>query len=405
MTYFASMSPSSFRQAIARPSSAPYLDSFAEPQQAAYAMPYAFARSGPSSAPLASARATLPLRAVHVGPCFARGGSEQHLIDLARFLDPSRVRIDKCIVTNPEFVDPEVVRDMPAPVEVGGADAVRRAAKEYDVLLFWGPPLDDWLEGHRPKLCVFIAHGAGNWTRDILQGSSRVVDHVIAVSNGVREQVCNGFPVTVIPNGVDAARLAQSRSRRDSRALLGFAEEDFVLGYVGRFSPEKRVHLLVRAVASLPPRFKALMVGWGPVRGELIELANELIPGRFAVRRADRYLGDFYQALDAFCLFSEHEGFALVVLEAMTCGRPVIATAVGAVPEAIVDRVSGIVVRPDVNSICEAARLLCDHPDWARGLAAEGRAMAEQHGSARRMARQYEDLLIRLWSERQRIPG
>jgi glycosyltransferase involved in cell wall biosynthesis len=268
------------------------------------------------------------------------------------------------------------------------------------VLLFWGAPLNAWLAHQRPRLCVFIAHGTGDWTRDFLDGSSRVVDHVIAVSRAVQQDVCNGFPTTVISNGVDAARLAQSQSRRDVRASLGFSEGDFVLGYVGRFSPEKRADLAIKAAAVLPGHFKVLMVGWGPLRNKLVELANDLIPGRFAFRRADRYLGDFYQAMDALCLFSEHEGFALVILEAMTCGRPVIATAVGAVSETIVDRVSGIVVRPEVNAICEAVRLLDDHPAWARGLAAEGRAYAEQHGTARRMAREYEDLLTRLWAEK-----
>ncbi len=129
-------------------------------------------------------------------------------------------------------------------------------------------------------------------------------------------------------------------------------------------------------------------------------LANQLIPGRFAFRRADRYLGDFYQALDALCLLSHEEGFALVVLEAMMCGRPVIATAVGSIPETVIDRVSGLIVSSEVRSVCQAARMLQEHPDWARGIAAEGRAYAQQYGHARRMARAYEQLVARLWEEK-----
>ncbi|MCH5375254.1 MAG: glycosyltransferase family 4 protein, partial [Planctomycetes bacterium] len=205
----------------------------------------------------------------------------------------------------------------------------------------------------------------------------------------------------VILNGIDTARLGQTRSRQQVRASLGFQPDDFVLGYVGRLSPEKRAERVIRATAQLPPNFKALIVGWGALRQEMFELANALIPGRFAFVFADHHLGDYYQSLDALCLLSEFEGFALVVLEAMMCHRPVIATPVGSVPETIIDRVNGVIVDGEVESVCQAARLLREHPDWARALAAEGRRFAEQHGHAWRMARQYEQLFERLWLEKQ----
>ncbi len=298
-----------------------------------------------------------PLRVVHVGPCFTRGGAENHAIDLARFLDPSRVRIEKCIVTNPDMLDAAVAADMPAPVELGDEPTIRQAAQEYDVLMFWGMMLDSWLADCRPPMCVYLAHGDSY--------------------------------------GIDTSRLGQTRSRQQVRTSLGFQPDDFVLGYVGRLSPEKRADRVLRATAKLPRNFKALIVGWGPFRHELFELANDLIPGRFAFVTADRHLGDYYQALDALCLLSEFEGFALVVLEALMCGRPVIATPVGSVPETIIDRVNGLVVDGEVDSVCRAARLLSEYPDWAHGVAAEGRAFAEQHGHAWRMARQYEQLFER----------
>jgi glycosyltransferase involved in cell wall biosynthesis len=212
--------------------------------------------------------------------------------------------------------------------------------------------------------------------------------------------VCQGFASTVILNGVDTTRLGRTRSRREARRSLGFAEGDFVLGYVGRFSPEKRPELVIEAAARLPAHFKVLLVGWGPMRGPLMDMANAMIPGRCTFARADHHLGDFYHAMDAFCLLSDHEGFALVVLEAMMCERPVIVTPVGCVPEVIVDRVNGIIVDRNVASVCQAAQLLDRHPAWARGIASEGKAFADQHGHARRMAQEYEDLLERLWAEK-----
>jgi glycosyltransferase involved in cell wall biosynthesis len=131
-----------------------------------------------------------------------------------------------------------------------------------------------------------------------------------------------------------------------------------------------------------------------------MELANEMIPGRFAIATAWEYLGDYYQAMDAVSLVSSTEGFSLVMLEAMMCARPLIATPVGCVPEVIVDRINGLIVPGDVASVSRATELLWRYPDWARGVGAEGKNFAETYGHAVRMARQYENLLFKLWTEK-----
>jgi glycosyltransferase involved in cell wall biosynthesis len=197
----------------------------------------------------------------------------------------------------------------------------------------------------------------------------------------------------------------RSRSRTDEvRRQFGFGPEDFVLGYLGRLSPEKRPQAIIEAVAGLPTQFKALLVGWGPLLSELMELANRLIPGRYAFVTASDYLGDYYQAMDAYCLLGSEEGFSLAMIEAMMCERPLIVTPVGAVPEVIVDRVNGLVVAPTADAVRTAAERLHRFPHWARGLAAEAKAFADRHGHAARMARDYEDLLERLWAERRARP-
>ena len=257
------------------------------------------------------------------------------------------------------------------------------------MLLCWGPPdLGRWLAKRPPSLCVFVAHGEGYWTRQILEGCRPVIDHVVAVSTRVKDRVAGGLPTTVIPNGVDLAHLARTRPAGVVRKSLGFRADDFVLGYVGRFSDEKQPHLLVDAVARLPAPFKAsLFVGWGPLGGRLLAYANARIPGRYAFVKATNDVGDYYAALDALCLPSAEEGFGLVILEAMLCERPIIATEVGCVPDLIADRVNGLVVAGTPESIRDAALLLRDNPAWARGLAAQGRAHAEARGQAHNGAR------------------
>jgi hypothetical protein len=342
-----------------------------------------------------------PLRVTHVGQSMVRAGIENWLKGLIRFLDPGRVRVVKCVATAADEVDPGLIAEMGVPVEVGGAEVVRRAARDSDVLLCWGPrQLGEWLAPARPGLCVVVAHGEGPWTRQIIDGCAPVADHVVAVSRRVEGRLPPALPTTVIPNGVDTAHLARTRPAAAVREALGFRPGDFVIGYVGRFSDEKRPHLVAQAVARLPPPFKALFVGWGPLQARLLDYSNRLIPGRYAFVRGVNDVGDYYGAMDALCLPSEEEGFGLVVLEAMFCDRPVIATPVGCVPDLVRDRVNGLVVDGSPDGIAAGALLLHRHPAWARGLAAEGRSTAEEWGHARAMARAYENLFLRLWREK-----
>jgi glycosyltransferase involved in cell wall biosynthesis len=342
-----------------------------------------------------------PLRVTHVGQSMVRAGIENWLKGLMRFLDPRRVRIVKCIATAAEEVDLTVTAEMGVPVEVGGADVVRRAARESDILLCWGPrQLGDWLAPAAPPLCVVVAHGEGPWTRQIIDGCAPVADHVVAVSRRVGERISTGIPTSIISNGVDTTHLARTRPAAEVREALGFRTGDFVIGYVGRFSDEKRPHLVAQAVSHLPANFKALFVGWGPLQSRLLDYSNRLIPGRYAFVRGVNDVGDYYAAMDAMCLPSEEEGFGLVILEAMFCDRPVIATPVGCVPDLVRDRVNGLIVDGSAEGIASVARLLQKHPLWARGLAAEGRSTAEELGHARVMARAYENLFLRLWREK-----
>jgi glycosyltransferase involved in cell wall biosynthesis len=89
-----------------------------------------------------------------------------------------------------------------------------------------------------------------------------------------------------------------------------------------------------------------------------------------------------------------------VIAEAMHCGRPVIATDVGCVGEVIEHRISGIVVQPDPQDIAAAAKQIHQYPHWARGLAAEGQAVAERRFHARQMSEQYGRVLQQVHAAR-----
>ena len=345
------------------------------------------------------------LKVVHVGPCLYRGGAEIWLQQALRFFDPAQVQVTKTIATEPHLIDPDFSAEIPIPVEVGRGEAIRQAAAECDVLLCWGVALDELLGKHGRKLpcaCVGIAHGEGWFTRQQLEQSRHYLDHVIAVSEAARQGACHGLgvPTSVVSNGVDTARLAWTGPRDDMRRSLGFATQDFVVGYVGRLSPEKRVSLVLDALGELPASYKGLIVGWGPLLPTLLDRANRELPGRCVIRTATDYLGDYYRAMDAFCSPSESEGTPLTMLEAMFSGVPVLMTEVGAVPELIENRINGIVVQPEASDIQNALERLRRYPKWAAGLAEEGRRTADEQGHASRMAKGYEDVMAQVWAAR-----
>jgi glycosyltransferase involved in cell wall biosynthesis len=332
-------------------------------------------------------------------------GIDQWLAGLIRHSDPRRLRFVRCVVTT-DHVDMRQLARVGIPVEIGGRESIKRASQDCDVLLISDPGEDpDWVEEIRPGLSVFVAHGDGPWTRARMERLAPSIDHVIAVSHRVRDTVCAGFPSTLIANGVDPVHLTRSKPIAETRASMGFGPSDFVLGFVGRFSPEKNPSAVIDAVAGLPPHFKAMMVGFGPLRAELMERANQLIPGRFAFARGEDHLGDFYAAMDAFCMASHTEGYGLAIMEAMMCGKPPIVSRVGFVEDGIIDRVNGLVVIGDPASIREAATLLDAHREWAAAVGREAFAYADRHGHASTMASRYADALESLWTRRDGARG
>lgn len=346
---------------------------------------------------------TRPLTVAYVGPYLLRGGAEQWLLDLAKSLDPARLRIVRAIATYADLVDFEYASELAQrgmTVEIGREESIRAAARECDVLLTWGMELDHYLGDVKAPVSVHVVHGDGPINRRFLDGSQKSVDHVVAVSHGVRDRVCRERPATVIYNGVDAGRLVPQHTRAETRARLGFARGDFVVGFFGRMAGEKRVGEIIEAVAALPERFKLLMVGWGVLYPELREQARKMLLGRHRFAYSTTALGELYRAADAVCLASDQEGFPMVMLEAMSCGRPFVTTPVGSAREIIEDRVNGLLFDGGPASLAAALSRLARYPDWRRGVGRSGRRTFQQFGTARRMARDYEHLVRRLWAEK-----
>lgn len=176
----------------------------------------------------------------------------------------------------------------------------------------------------------------------------------------------------LLPNGIDAGSFPLL-ARADARRTLGIAAEGKVLLFVGRLHAVKRLDILVEAirliVASSPNAFDLLAIGGdGPVRGALEKrIASAGLQGRIRLtgQLEREQVALWMNAADLFLLPSQNEGCPNVVLEALTCGTPVVASRVGALPD-LVDESAGLLVPPgDAPALARAIRSALDRP-WDR---------------------------------------
>lgn len=161
-----------------------------------------------------------------------------------------------------------------------------------------------------------------------------------------------------IPNGVDTAHFTPvpASVKRTMRASLGLPADAVIVVYVGRLAPEKNVAQLLEIWPRLHarvPQAMLVIVGGGPLEADLRQQAAESV--LFAGLRHD--VQPYLSAADVFVLPSRAEGLSVALLEAMSSGLGVVATAVGGTPEVITDGETGRLVRPGDGPALEQALL------------------------------------------------
>jgi glycosyltransferase involved in cell wall biosynthesis len=235
----------------------------------------------------------------------------------------------------------------------------------------------------------------------------RVVRRAVAISGAVRARLIEGgVPadmIQLIPSAVDPELLYPQHGRAATRAAAGLGETPLLL-VVAALVQRKGVDLLLSALARLADeglRPALWIAGQGPARPALERQARELgLEGRvrFLGQRSD--VADLLSACDVFILPSRHEGLGVAALEAMAAGRPIVATRVGGLAEAVVHERTGLLVPPEDPAALAAAlaRLLRDPALRAR-LAAEGPARIAEGFRADDLVEAYQSLYCEVLAE------
>jgi glycosyltransferase involved in cell wall biosynthesis len=184
----------------------------------------------------------------------------------------------------------------------------------------------------------------------------RFSNKIIAVSDGIKnELIKNGIKesrVIVIQNAAQGNYDKElfTQNRQNKRQQLNIREKEFVLGYIGRLSEEKGIKYLIEASSilnELGVPIRTLIIGEGPQREELKEWVRHLnISSRIIFAGFQRDIDSWLPTIDIFVLPSLTEGTPMSLLEAMAHGIPVVATAVGGVPQVVDSGKNGILVSP-----------------------------------------------------------
>lgn len=193
----------------------------------------------------------------------------------------------------------------------------------------------------------------------------RRADAVVAMSKSMADQLAaTGVAVDrihVIHNAIDPAEYAVDASGSLWRRRWGISQDAFVLGVIGRLSSEKGQQIFLKAfhgVVARAENCRAVLIGDGSEKERLVHLVRSLdLADRVLFTGHDPHIEDVYPALDLVVIPSLTEGLPNVLLEALLYRKPIVATAVGGIPEILKPAGAGWLVPPGDVRALEAAML------------------------------------------------
>ena len=365
-----------------------------------------------------------PLRVLFMLTSMPVGGAETLLVNLLRKTDRRRIEPEVCCLKSPGPLGEEISAEFPVhanfidhkwDIQVIPRLVQLMRTREIDALvtvgagdkMFWGR-LAAWRAGVKVVASALHSTGWPDGLGRLNRWLTPITDGFIAVANGhgkfLREQ--EGLPrdkVFVVPNGIEINRFTPLSSKAERRVELDLPMDVPLCAIVAALRPEKNHHRFLR-IASLIRQSCAsgtqfLVVGDGPLRGNLEQYAQKLGLAEtvhFLGSRSD--IDRILPACNLFMLTSDNEASPVSIMEAMACGLPVLAPAVGSIPELVESGRSGYVLeKTNERAFAEHAESILGSAHQAERMGSIARQRIERLGCLETMVDGYADLLERLY--------
>lgn len=209
--------------------------------------------------------------------------------------------------------------------------------------------------------------------------------------------------VRVIPNGVELSRFGQALSpahRSKLRMRMRAKEDEHLLMTVSRLVPKNGVDIAIEALTLLPERVRLAVIGEGPERAYLEQLAvmrgvAERVVFIGEIQNAE--LHHYLAAADSFVRASRSEGQGISFIEAMASGLPTIGTDVGGIPDFLHDGETGFLIKPEsAEAVASAVRRIIEQPIEANRIAEGGKRLAVERYGWDRIAEEMRTLIREL---------
>jgi len=247
--------------------------------------------------------------------------------------------------------------------------------------------------------------------RDWLMLAGGRYRRIVAISERVRQQLKKyyGVPdekIVTIPNGINLSRFSPDnvKARSAVRNSLGIDEDTALVLFVGNQFHLKGLEFAIRALGNMETKAHLLIVGHDSA-GEFRHLVHELgLADRVHFAGARKDLPDIYPAADAFVFPSLYETFALVCLEAMASGLPVLATRVGGIEDYLRDEENGLFIDREAHDIAVKLDRVLNDAELRARFRAHGLETAANY-SWEKIAQQYLRLFDQVIGEREAPAG
>jgi len=361
-----------------------------------------------------------PLRVMFVITSMPVGGAETLLVNLVRRMDRSRFEPELCCLKELGPLGEVLAREVPVCEKliryktdwrVIGRLAERMRERKIDAVvtvgtggdkMFWGR-LAAWRAGVPVILSALHSTGLPDHVELPNRLLAPITDGFIGCAKPhgeylVRAEGCPRHKVFVVPNGVDTERFRPLAPPPGLREQIGLPADAPTAAIVAALRPEKNHELFFDAAALVLrrlPQARFLVIGDGARRAMLQERVDQL-----GLSDAVHFLGtrsdvpELLSLVNVLVLSSHMEANPVSILEGLACGKPVVATRVGSVPETVQHGTTGSLVEPgNVDQLASALGDLLESPETAAALGRAGRELVVSSWSLDGMVAGYQNLI------------